>query len=353
MIVQDKNNQWKVTDLIKELPVQAQKQNLMEAMGIFSEDLRSTRNITIKRDVFNGTAVPRINYDGRRVNIAPDSQISLQVEIPRVGIEDSIKAADLQDYMDVSVEAQQARLQALAPLRAKKMTKLNDALRHTLEIDRLRTLLTGAAYDPTGVLRRSYGTFNIYTELGITRVSKALDLGAADNPTDSVADLYTKVRDATYQYGGGRVVVLAGKTLFNKVAGNPYVVDAQLKVGGNYVLSQLIGRPTAAGLDYRFRSVEFQDVLFIDASSVSYLDELGAYTSAIGDTVGVAMAVADGLYTTYFAPEQRFDTVNRTAAARMLRERMNDEQDLYQMFAESNFFNMLEVPEGVLTVTIA
>lgn len=353
MIVQNPNNKWKCTDLIKALPVEAQKQNLMEALGIFGEDLRATRNLTIRRDVVNGTAVPRINYDGRRVNITPDSYISMNVEIPRVGIEDSIKAADLQDYMDISQDVAQARLQALAPIRAKKMTKLNDTLRHTLEVDRLRTLLTGSAYDPTGVLRRSYGTFNIYEELGITRQSQALSLGAADNPTDSINELYTKVRDATYQYGGGRVVVLAGKTLFNKVAGNPFVVDAKLQVGGNYVLSQLVGRPTAVGLDYRFRSVEFQDVLFIDASSVSYLDELGAYTSAIGDEVGVAMAVADGLYTTYFAPEQRFDTVNRTAAARMLRERMNDEQDLYQMFAESNFFNMLEVPEGVITVTIA
>src|SRR5690554_371590 len=134
MLVQDPKNQFKVTDLIKALPIEAEKQNLVEALGIFSEDLRATRNLTIKRDVINEVAVPRINYDGRRVNITPDQQISLAIEIPRVGIEDSIKAADLQDYLDTSVDAAQARLQALAPLRAKKMVKLNDALRNTLEV---------------------------------------------------------------------------------------------------------------------------------------------------------------------------------------------------------------------------
>lgn len=352
MLVQDPKNQFKVTDLIKALPIEAEKQNLMEALNVFSEDLRATRNLTIKRDVVSGVAVPRINYEGRRVNITPDQQISLSIEIPRVGIEDSIKAADLQDYLDTSVDAAQARLQALAPLRAKKMTKLNDALRNTLEVDRLRTLVTGAAYDPNGVLRRSYGTFNIYNELGINRPEQELELGAADNPTDSVAELFSKVREATYQYGFGRIVVLCGKDLFAAVAGNSYVIDAKLAVGGNYALSQLVGRPTATGLDYRFRAVEFQDIVFIDASSASYIDGEGNYTAAIPAAEGVAFTVADGLYTTYYAPEQRFDTVNRTAAARMLRERMNDEQDLYQMFAESNFFNMLEVPEGVVTVKI-
>ena len=349
MFVQSKTNPWKVTDLSQAVSVEAEKQNLVEALGIFTDDQKQTRSVTIEREVVNGVVVPRINYEGRRVNVTPNEKIRTTIEIPRVGIEDSIKAADLQDYMRYGVDSSQMSLEALATVRARKMITLDTTLRNTLEVDRITTLMTGSPYDPTGVLRRSYGTFNIYEEIGVTRQEVEVDF--TGNPTESANELYTAVRSKVHNYSGaGRIVVLCGKTLFNKVFSNEYVLDVKMQLGNLGTMEQLLGRPQAAGLDYRYRSIAFGDMIWIDASAAMKIDEEGKFTPVIADDEGVAFPMGDELYTTYFAPEQRFDTVNQTAAKRVLRERMNDEQDLYQMFAESNFFNMLEVPEAVVTV---
>ena len=350
MLVQNKKNAWKVTDLSKAVPVEPLKQNLVESLGVFAEDLRQTRTVTIERDVIKGVVVPKINYDGRRVNITPDATIQTTVSIPRVGIEDSVKVSDLQDYITYGGDVNQAVLDALATQVAKKTIKLDTTLRDTLEVDRISTLMTGSPFDPTGVLRRSYGTFNIYSELGITRGSVEVDF--TGNPTETVNNLYTTIRDKVHNYAGvGRIVVLCGKKMFAAIQGNEYVLDIKTRLGDGFTMSQLLGRPATDGLDYRFRSTAFGDVLWIDASAALKLDENGALVPVVADDQGVAFPMGDGLYTTYFAPEQRFDTVNRPAVPRMLRERMNDDQDLYNMIAESNFFNMLEVPEAVVTVT--
>jgi len=344
----------KVVDRTTELVDIPNNVGVMPALNLFQDVYSSQKRIEVVRTTKgNHIAVDR-NWDERNSTIAGRERDSLLLKIPHFPLDDAITPNDIDGTVQVDSIAEALELETVANVRADKMIDLRLAHGLTLENARMQLITTGTVYAPTGTLRTSYGpTVNFYTEFGVTRTELPFDFTGATDPRGpleaarraSVAGIRNGQAGALRGF-----VALCSSTFFDALYTNAYVTDAVKYFQQPISVPLLTARPDANFGDARFREVTLWGITFIDVGMGGYdAPGTGTFVPYIpeGDAYLMPLGVRD-MFKTYYAPANKFATINRQAQGSYWFEYANEKDDIIEIMTEQNFLNACLYPQAIV-----
>lgn len=348
-IVLDRNNPGKVVDRTDSLIVIPNTVGITNALGLFQDDYRSQKNIEIVRSTKKSHILEDRNWDERNQTIAGREQDSLLLKIPHFPLDDAITPNDIDGIVQAGSLAEFAELETVASVRADKMIDMREAHSLTLEAARMQMIVSGTAYAPRGTV-----VTNFYTEFGVTRTEIDVDFAGAADPRATINTAKKAVRNGLRDGQAGTVrsfVVLCSDSFYMALQQNAFVTDAFKYVDQAQALSILLGKGGADvnGLDARFEQMSLFGCTFINAGAAGYENAAGTFIPFIpeGDAYMLPVGVRD-LFKTYYAPANRFGTVNRRAQGSYWYEYLNEKDDIIEIMTEQNFLNALLNPAAVV-----
>lgn len=352
------NNTWvDLTDVLVDVPRQS---FITSNLGIFEDYFSTVKTVEIRKDDTPTHLVIDRNWDERNSNIAGRDRQALQLSIPHFPLDDAITPNDIDATVQVNSMQEAMGLESVANVRLDKMTMLRAAHDLTKEAARMQLIVDGTVYAPNGTLRTSYGpTVNFYTEFGITRTEEQITTFAGVGDPRAQIEKIRKavIAGARGAAGMGRVVAICGADYFDALITNAFVTDA-IKYQQMPGLSReiLVGRPdnNAFGLDMLYRTVTLWGVTFIDVSEAGYTDKSGTFVPFIAAKEARFFPVGmRGIFKTYYAPAQKFGTINRRAQGSYWFEYANEKDSKIEIESEQNFLNALLYPGSVVRSWIA
>ena len=210
-------------------------------------------------------------------------------------------------------------------------------------------------------MQTSYGTtINWYNEFGVTRQEVAVPLNdETTNPKQFMGPIIDYIQDG--MLSGSIVdsfIGIASPEFFDALVSHPYVADAYkyqaLNNGGTTSADVLVGRLSNGGLGAQYETFNFGGITWIRYRG-SYVDRnTGATVKFIpaGDAY-VFPRTSDVMFKTFFAPANRFDTINSVAQEAYFFEYMGEKQDKIEIMTESNFLNFVGRPQAIVRAYIA
>lgn len=358
-ITVNRNNPGKVvdrTDILVDVPYTA---DITEALGIFGDYYSTQKQIEIVRKTSNQQILTDSNWDGRGQTIVVEpTREYVHASIPHIAAEDAIYPHDVDGVIALDDSLEIMNLAQVAEIRAEKMLALKDAHNLTQVAARFQLLRDGSVYAPNKTLRTSYGdTINFYTEFGVVRDSIAMDFGATVDPRAQSREVLAKVRkDLRGASGTLRgVVALCGSEFFTRVIMNPYVTEMLKSLQTSQSLATLLGvnadDPRFAGLNERFPSISLFGITYVDVGVAGY-DVGNSFVPFVADDEAILLPVGlTNLAKTYYAPANRFSSVNKKSQGSYWFEKATDEK--VEIKTEQNFMNALLWPQAVKTLTLA
>ena len=348
-IVLDRNNPGKVVDRTESLIVVPNTVGITNALGLFANDYRTQKTIEIVRSTRKSHILEDRNWDERNQTIAGREHDSLLLKIPHVPLDDSITPNDIDGIVQAGSLAEFAELETVASVRADKMIDMREAHSLTLEAARMQLITTGTAYAPRGTVVTNY-----YTEFGVTREEIPVDFAAATDPRATVNDAKKAVRNGLRDGQAGTVrafVALCSDSFYMALQQNAFVTDAFKYVDQQQGANILLGAGGAAvpGLDARFEQMTVFGITWINAGAGGYENAAGTFVPFIpeGDAYLLPVGVRD-LFKTYYAPANRFGSINRRAQGSYWFEYLNEKDDIIEIMTEQNFLNAMLNPAAVV-----
>ena len=304
-----------VVDRTDSLLVVPNTVGITNALGLFQNAPSSQKTVEIVRTTRKNSLLEDRNWDERNQTIAGRESDSLLLKVPHFPADDAISPNDIDGVVKAGSLAETAELETVAAVRAEKMIDLREAHGLTLEAARMQLITQGTVYAP-----RSTVTTNYYTEFGITREEIGVALATATDPRTDINDAKKAVRAGLTGGQAGTVrafVALCSDSFFAALTQNAYVTDALKYVDQGQALSILLGNggSAVAGLDARFESVTMFGITWINAGAAGYEDASGTFVPFVpeGDAYLMPVGVRN-MFKTYYAPANRFSSVNRTAS---------------------------------------
>lgn len=353
-LVLDPTNPNKVvnrTDILREIPNNV---GITNALGIFTDVYQSQKTVEITRTVGRNHLLTDRNWDERNQTVVSGERSYLTLKIPHFPADDAIVPNDIDGVVQADSVNDAINLETVNSVRADKMITLREAHGLTLETARMQLITTGTVYAPNGTMRTSYGdTVNFYTEFGVTRTEIPVALSAAADPREAMSEILQSARQGVRNASGGvrRFVALCSTEFFNALWTNPFVTDAVKYFQQPQSQQILTGQPTGfAGLGAGFRSLELWGITWVDAGDAGYDDpETGEFVPHVpaGDAYVVPVGVR-GMFQTYYAPANRFSTVNRSAQGSYWFEYANQKDDIIEIMTEQNFLNAVLYPQAII-----
>lgn len=350
----------RVVDLSETVNIVPNDWGLFNQLGIFDTERKTQKTVLVPRTVWNEGLIPDRNWDERNSASRGPTRSYLTASVPHFPLDDAITPNDIDGVISWDNVFAGIQTESVASTRSRKMIqmRMNHAL--TLERARAQLITTGGVYAPSGTLATSYGnTINWYNEFGVTRTELTMPLNSlATDPLESVEPIIAGVQDGIQS---GQVVegmiAVCSPSFFNALITHPFVVDAYKYYARDRGADVLTGRLTANvyGLDARYRTFSYGGILWIEYRG-SYTDRVtGATVPYIpaGDAYVFPQVAAAALFKTYFAPANRFATVNQTAQEAYWFEYMNEKDDFIEIMSESNFMNAVLRPQALVRVSIA
>tara|TARA_R110000744_G_C19371770_1_gene563151 strand:+ start:25671 stop:26741 length:1071 start_codon:yes stop_codon:yes gene_type:complete len=351
----NKDNFNKVVDRSTTLNVIPNQWGLIQDLGLFRDEYKTQKQILIPRYIEDDHVVTDRNWDERNNTIAGEQRDELSVKVPHFPLDDAITPNDIDGTVSFLDMRDGIELETVATTRARKMQRMARAHALTKEIARAQAITTGTVYAPNKTLKTSYGdTINWYTEFGITRTEVVMDLADETiNPKVGIEEVLAGIQDG---YLSGSVVngfvALCSPEFFNALTSHPYFIDSVKYFQQPQSLAMLTGRLDATGLDARYRSVTFAGMTFVEyrgsytvnGVTTSYIPAGDAYAFPVG---------MDDMFVTYYAPANRFNSINRTALPAYWYEYLNEKDDLIEVMSEQNFMNALLRPQAVVRMHLA
>ena len=348
-IVLDRNNPGKVVDRTESLIVIPNTVGITNALGLFTNDYRSQKNIEITRSTRKSHILEDRNWDERNQTIAGREQDSLLLKIPHFPADDSITPNDIDGIVQAGSLAEFAELETVASVRADKMIDLREAHALTLEAARMQMITSGVVYSPRGTV-----VTNFYTEFGVTRTEIDVDFAGAVDPRAILNTAKKAVRNGLRDGQAGTVrafVCLCSDSFYMALQQNAFVTDAFKYVDQSQGTSILLGQGGAAvaGLDARFEQMTVFGITFINVGAGGYENAAGTFVPFVteGDAYLLPVGVRD-LFKTYYAPAMRFSSVNRPSQGSYWFEYLNEKNDNIEIMTEQNFMNALLNPAAVV-----
>jgi len=343
------NNKWiDLTDLLVQTP--KTHLEITDFVG-FQDVYSSQKSIEIRRTKYKNIILGDKNWDERHDVSVGGARDSLQLAIPHFPADDGITVNDIDGVVQVNSMQEALALESVGAVRAEKMSRLLEAHALTKAIARMQLITTGTVYAPNGTMRQTYGpTVNFYTEFGITRTEIGMDLASSTDPRAQVNEVIKSVRDKARDGGQyRRVVCLCSTSFYNALTLNAYVLDAVKYFPQATSLAVLTGtQDQGSMLDSRYRSIDLFGIVWIDAGEAGYTNEEGTFVPMIpeGDAYVFPMGLRD-LFKTYYAPAQKFATINRTAQGSYWFEYANDKDEIIEIESEQNFLNATMYPGAI------
>lgn len=337
----------KLADLSQEINIIPNQWGVIQRLGLFIDDPKTQKTVLVPRTVEEEALIPDRNWDERNNTIKGGERDVLPLVIPHYPVDDAITPNDVDGNVDWGriMSGGGARAQSVDEVRATKMERLRRAHATTLEYARAQILRDGTVFAPNGTV-----VTNFYTEFGVTRPVVGFDLNSVtDNPISHPERVLAQIQDSV---GGGaivtNVVALASPDFFNALISNPFVYESYQYFQQSQGPALLNGRLTAGSpLDARFRSFSYGGIDFIEVrgqvGGQPYVNAGEAYAFPLGTD----------LFRTYYAPANRFKSVNRRALQSYYFEYLNEKDDIIEIMTETNFLNALLRPEAVVTLTVA
>lgn len=337
-------------DLLVQVPVQP---TLFDALGLFEEVYSSQKTVRIYNSVGTNAFLTDKNYEAGYDTVAGRNMQTLPLEIPSFRAQDSIRPQDVEGILSVSNPQDLLSLESVAAVRVEKMANLRQAHANTLNNARMQLLTTGTVYAPNGTLRTSYGnTVSFYQEFGVTRQSITVNLSGTVDPRTQIYNVLSAIRQAVRRRQGAQptgYMVACSTTFFQALITNSYVTDTYKYVLGNQGLQILTG---GANLDASYPSVTLFGMTFVDAGQDGYDDATGGFVPYLPAGTAIAFPLGvNGVFKTYYAPAQRFSTVNQTSQGSYWFEEANDE--IIKIKSEQNFLNATTLPGAIVGLVMA
>ena len=352
-LVINPNDRSKVVDRTDSLIQIPNTVGITNALGLFTPTYSTQKTVEVVRTKRGSTLLEDRNWDERNQTIAGRDRDSLLLKIPHFPADDAITPNDIDGVVSANSMAEAAELESVANVRADKMFDLREAHGLTLEAARMQLITGGTVYAPNGTVSTNY-----YTEFGITREEIVTSLATSTDPRADFADAKKAVRAGLTGGQAGTVrafVVLASDSYFQALLMNSYVTDAMKYVDNGQALSVLLGQGGAAvpGLDARFESVTLFGITWINAGAAGYENAAGTFVPFVpeGDAYMLPVGVRD-MFKTYFAPANRFGTINRRAQGSYWYEYMNEKDDIIEIMTEQNFLNALLNPGAIVRLSL-
>src|SRR5690606_25376188 len=166
---------------------------------------------------------------------------------------------------------------------------------------------------------------------------------------DLVGDVYAQVQDSVES---GQVITdmiaLCSSEFFEALISNPFVVESYQYWGqpqGAEILNQRLA--TRAPLDRRYRAFDYGGITWIEVrggvGGERYVEAGHAYIFPRGTDS----------FRTFFAPANKFSSVNREAQQVYLFSTAGEKDDKIELELETNFANALVRPQIVITLDMA
>ncbi len=348
-IVLDRQNAGKVVDRTDSLIVVPNTVGITNALGLFQDTYSTQKTIEIVRTTRSNRLIEDRNWDERNQTRAGREHDSLLLKIPHFPLDDAITPNDIDGIAVAGSLAEFAELETVANVRAEKMIDMREDHALTLEAARMQLITSGTAYAPRGTVVTNY-----YTEFGITRQEVPIDFAAATDPRGVLNDVKKLVRNGLRDGQAGTVrsfVVLASDSFYMALQQNAYVTDAFKYVDQTQAARILLGQGgmDVPGLDARFEMMTVFGITFINAGAAGYENAAGTFVPFIpeGDAYIMPVGVRD-LFKTYYAPANRFGSINRRAQGSYWFEYLNEKDDIIEIMTEQNFLNALLNPAAVV-----
>lgn len=343
----------RVVDLSNTINIIPNQWGLFQQLGIFESEAKAQKTVMVPRFEWSEALIPDRNWDERNNASQGPTRDYLTVKVPHFPLDDAITPQDIDGVVAWENVFAGIQTETVASTRARKMQQMRMNHARTLEYARAQLITTGGVYAPNGTMRTSYGsTVNFYTEFGVTRTELTMDLtNLTVDPLAEVEPIIAAVQDGLLS--GDTVssfVAVCSPEFFNALITHPFVVDAYKYYARIQGADVLTGRLTANayGLDARFRTFDYGGILFIEYrgsfGGTPYIPAGDAYVFPVGGSA---------LFKTYYAPANRFSTVNTTASEAYWFEYMNEKNDIIEIMSESNFLNALLRPQALVRVSIA
>lgn len=339
------------TDVLREIPNNV---GITNALGIFTDVYQSQKMIQITRTTGQNHLLGDRNWDERNQTVAGRERSYLPLRIPHFPADDAITPNDIDGVVQADSVSDAINLETVNNVRAEKMITLREAHALTLETARMQLITQGTVYAPNGTLRTSYGdTVNFYTEFGVTRTEIPVALAADADPREAVSGILQAARQGVRNTSGGvrRFIALCSTEFFNSLWTNAFVTDAVKYFQQPQSTQILTGEPNGfSGLGATFRTLELWGITWVDAGDAGYDDPVtGEFVPHIpaGDAYVIPQGVR-GMFQTYYAPANRFATVNRSAQGSYWFEYANQKDDIIEIMTEQNFLNAVLYPQAII-----
>lgn len=358
MIVRDLNLYNRATDITTQINLQPQVMDVIGTLGLFQEEMKSLKNITIPRTISSQTAVGDKNWDERNQAVGERVRQVLSVEVPHFPVDDRVTPNDIDGIIDFDdFSRRDFTLETLAKARARKLLTCTQTLENTIAIARLQAVIDGAVFAPNGTLRTSYGdTINWYTEWGVTQSTVTVDLSASatTDPRDTLATTIDVINDnirIPARISG--FVGICGEEFFRALASNPYIKEASKHIRNSETDAILMGRLTANkfGLDARYETLSYAGVTWICYRG-GLFDEKGEMYRMPTREARVLPTGINELFTTWYVPANRFDALNKPAKRIFVYEYADPKNGFFDIMTESNFISSIAFPELIVKVVM-
>lgn len=319
---------------------------LINQLGLFTNEFKTQKNILVPRYTEQSFILEDKNWDERSATVVNGSRDELALKIPHFPIKDAITPKDIDGVVNFEDVRAGVDLETVATTRLRKMNTIRKTLANTLEYARAHVITTGKVYSPNGTLRTSYGdTYDWYQEFGVTRQELPITLSDPTVDPKVSLDLAADMVDDGFKSGEtvSQYIVLCSPEFFDALTSHPYVKDAVKYIDfQGYSKEILLGNLGSGGLDARYQVFPFGRMLY-----VRYSGSIGSQRFIpAGDAY--AFPRADGMFRTFFAPEQTFESINQMAEEVYWYESMDKRGTSISIEAESNFLNFISDPLAVV-----
>lgn len=344
MPIQNPFQLGKVADRSEEINIIPNQWGVIQRLGVFTDDPKSQKTVLVPRRIEEDAIMEDRNWDERNQTIAGGQRDVLPLMIPHYPLDDAITPNDVDGQVDWdSVMNGGGNVLSIDKVRVEKMERIRRAHALTLEYARAQVIRDGTVYAPNGTVVTNY-----YDEFGVTREVVPFDLSnVAANPIGKPEDVIAHIQD---NIGSSEVVTnivaLASPSFFNALITNPFVYESYQYFEQSQGPALLNGRLTAdsRGLDARFRSFSYGGIDFIEVRG-----NIGGQPY-VADGEAYAFPMGTNFFKTYYAPANRFSTINQTAMQSYYFEHLNTKDDIIEIMTETNFLNALLRPDVVVTL---
>lgn len=335
-------NNFEVVDYSQELKIVPNSPTLLTEMGLFGDEYLTTQTVTFEEQKQTLGLIGDIPWGAKPQANNEDTRRILSYSIPHFAVADALYPKDISGVKAWGSQGDQAETEAAAI--ARKIARIRQNFDQTKHLAYFRTLTTGTAYAPNGTVVADY-----YADAGAARKTVDFVLGTAG--TDVIAKVEEVVAHIQDNINNGSTVTqiagLASPEFFAALISHAKVTAAYTYYTAT--AGQQILRNRAGGFESGvYRTFEFGNVTFIEVRQAP----AGQRLVAAKDCLFIPLGTQD-LFTTFYAPAQRFGYVNTIAESGYLWTQRAVDGTEISIAAEQNFLPVLKRPQIVVRGFIA